>query len=142
MDSVLASILQCLGISSASTFHTKNVAAEDRAARDIVSALFQAEKNGKDLKVKLQDTVGTYGWTANLANAVLAHLIDALDKAAPMGQALKDAFDRSTNEAKDFAQEHPIFLTIVALGILALMVPWALEALGFAELGIVEGEYR
>ena len=46
--------------------------------------------------------------------------------------------------AKWFVEEHPVWtgviLTVVALGILWLIVPYILSALGFGEIGIVEGE--
>lgn len=31
--------------------------------------------------------------------------------------------------------------TVIALGVLAIVAPWILEALGFAELGPVEGSF-
>lgn len=61
-----------------------------------------------------------------------------------MGAAMKEAFDKATNAAKDFVGEHPVFaaaiVTVVAIGILVLLVPWVVEALGLGELGPVEGE--
>jgi hypothetical protein len=56
-----------------------------------------------------------------------------------MGEAMKDAVQKSTAAATEFAKEHPVFCTVVALGILVLLAPWAIEALGFGELGPIEG---
>ncbi len=67
-------------------------------------------------------------------------LKDAFEKGAPMGEAMRDAFERSVREGQDFARDHPIYFAVIALGVLVLLAPWALEALGFAELGPVEGE--
>ncbi len=56
---------------------------------------------------------------------------------------MKEAFDKASTTADQFIKEHPalveVVITVVAIGILALLVPWAVEALGFAELGPVEG---
>lgn len=45
--------------------------------------------------------------------------------------------------AEKFVTEHPVLtevlVTVVAIGILTVLVPWAFEALGFAELCPVEG---
>lgn len=53
---------------------------------------------------------------------------------------MKISFERSISEAYEFSSDHPVYFAIIALGILVLLAPWALEALGFAELGPVEGE--
>jgi hypothetical protein len=59
-----------------------------------------------------------------------------------MGQAMKEAFEKAISEAVGFAREHPAYCTLIALGILvALGLPWAIEALGFAELGPLEGSF-
>lgn len=60
--------------------------------------------------------------------------------------ALADAF-RKASDAVDatgeFAREHPLWTAavvgIVVFGILVLVAPWLVEALGFAEMGPVEG---
>jgi hypothetical protein len=63
-----------------------------------------------------------------------------LSEGIQMGQAMQEAFDMAVNEATELAHDHPIFCTVLALGILAMLMPWVIEALGFAELGPVEGE--
>lgn len=40
-----------------------------------------------------------------------------------------------------FAKEHPAYAVLIALGILAVLMPWALEILGFGELGPIEGSF-
>ena len=58
---------------------------------------------------------------------------------------MKEAFDKASAATEVFVNEHPVLVqamvTVVAIGILALLVPWAVEALGFAELGPVEGTW-
>jgi hypothetical protein len=107
---------------------------------EVLNTLYKAEKKGRTLKQDLQDIVSDYGWTENLATAILNGLESALKAGAPMGQAMKEAFEKATKEAADFAHDHPVFCTLIALGILAILVPWAVVALGFGELGPVEGK--
>jgi hypothetical protein len=58
-----------------------------------------------------------------------------------MGQAIREAYDRAVNEATEFAYDHPVFCTVLALGILAILMPWVVDAaLGFAEIGPCAGE--
>lgn len=56
---------------------------------------------------------------------------------------MKEAFEKASFAAEEFTKEHPVIVgvvvTVVAVGILVLLVPWAVEALGFAELGPIEG---
>ena len=56
-----------------------------------------------------------------------------------MAQAMKDAFEKATSAAVGFARDHPVYCTIIALGILVILAPWVIEALGFGELGPIEG---
>ncbi|OJJ98363.1 hypothetical protein ASPACDRAFT_79838 [Aspergillus aculeatus ATCC 16872] len=58
-----------------------------------------------------------------------------------MAQAATEALRRASEEAFEFAQEHPVYTTILALGVFVALMPWVLEVLGFAELGPVEGSF-
>lgn len=54
------------------------------------------------------------------------------------------AYDKACEEAKaieEFVAEHPVATAVIVLGILVLVAPYVLEALGFAKLGPVEGEW-
>lgn len=108
-------------------------------AADILETVFSADDGGKVLKKKLQDIVGEYGWTENLAKRILGGIENGIKQGAQMGQAMKDASGRAIEEARDFASEHPYFCALIAVGVLAVLMPWVLEALGFAELGPLEG---
>jgi hypothetical protein len=116
-------------------------------ANDVLATIFSAENPGRNLELTLQGIVGECGWTESLAAAILNALEIALKEGAPMGQAMKDAYEKAVeaiNKAlglvKDFEREHPaLFWSLVAVGILTVLTPWALCALGFGELGPVEG---
>ncbi|KFY04391.1 hypothetical protein V491_09368 [Pseudogymnoascus sp. VKM F-3775] len=58
-----------------------------------------------------------------------------------MGATMTEAFEKAVSEASGLAHEHPYFCALIAVGILAILMPWVLEALGFAELGPVEGTF-
>lgn len=114
-------------------------------AEDVVQAILKAEKGGKDLKHTLDNIVGEYGWTEKVAEWTLAKLEQALQETSKLGSAVKEAYDKAWEAAKaveGFVEEHPVFCTVIALGVLVIVAPWAIEALGFGELGPIEGTYR
>ena len=112
-------------------------------AQDIFSTLYSAQINDENLEHCIQDIVHVTGWYESLAVAVLTTLENALTKAElPMGQAMRDAYDKAAKvveEVWQFTKDHPVFVTVVALGILVVLAPWAIAALGFGELGPIEG---
>ena len=60
-----------------------------------------------------------------------------------MGAAMKEAYNKSCDAAEKlttFAKEHPVLCTVIALGILAVLAPAVLSALGFTGEGIAEGK--
>lgn len=58
-----------------------------------------------------------------------------------MSPAMKDAFEKANNAAANFAQEHPLYGTIIAWGILVILAPGDVEALGFGELRSIKGTF-
>ena len=112
---------------------------DDFRAAQLVAQLFAAEKPDDISNIVLPQS-----WSSRLAEAVLARLQKQIKDGASMGDAFRATFDRALQEAKSFAEEHPVLAavlaTVVVLAILAVVFPWALEALGFAELGPVGGE--
>jgi uncharacterized membrane protein YadS len=65
-----------------------------------------------------------------------------------MGVVVKAAYEKAVvavNKVKEWAEAHPeetaIIITLIALGVLALMMPWLMGYLGFAEEGIIEGKF-
>jgi hypothetical protein len=122
--------------------HEKRPQTTESLAADILSTLYAADNNDEHLVKRLQDTVHETGWYDNLAAAVLDGLEKALKKKVSMGEAMEDAYEKATQLVEDiwkFAKEHPVFFAVVALGILVILAPWAIEAMGFAEFGPVEG---
>ena len=90
--------------------------------------------------MRVSNVVEVTNWTESLAKAVLARLDEAVKAGTIVKNGpLKEAFDKAVAAAVEFAKEHPVWTTIIALGILVELLPWVIEALGFAELGPVEG---
>lgn len=81
--------------------------------------------------------------TERIAEWTLAKLEQVLNDVSKLGGALKEAYDKACDVVQTiegFAKDHPVLCTVIALGVLVLIAPLVLEALGFAELGPVEGE--
>lgn len=63
-----------------------------------------------------------------------------------MGEAARAALERARADAAGWVREHPVLAgvlgTVVALGVLAVLVPWVVEVgLGFEVLGPRLGEF-
>jgi hypothetical protein len=64
-----------------------------------------------------------------------------------IGQAMKDAYEKrrrslwTSRRLQTNVVERPVFSAVVALGILVILALWAIEALGFGELGPIKGMY-
>lgn len=116
--------------------------ADDATAKRFVDVLLSAEKPGRDLHRELEDVISTSSFTESIAIRIIHTLEDAVEKGTPAAMAFKDSLDRARSEATIFACDHPVFVTIIVLGVLCLLAPNPLEWLGFAELGPVEGEWR
>ncbi|KAI9882913.1 MAG: acetate non-utilizing protein 9 [Watsoniomyces obsoletus] len=122
------------------------------AASSIISTLQSAKTTDarSSLNVKIQDIVHQAGgWSEYLATAILSNL-ERLLRAAnslelELSGVLKKAYDKAceaADEFKDFVKEHPIateiFCTVIAIGILAVLMPWVLGLLGFGVEGPIE----
>ncbi|KAI9696444.1 MAG: hypothetical protein M1836_005722 [Candelina mexicana] len=121
----------------------------DEAASSIVSAMLHAEKPGAPLDTTIQSLVHQAGgWSEYLATKVLEALEALLKAGKQLGPVMQKAYNKACKEAKDiegFAADHPIatavFCTVIALGILVVLAPYALELLGFAARGPVGGKF-
>ena len=110
---------------------------------EVVELLRTAEKNGPALQRRVRDVVGEQGWTENIARAIVAGLETVIKEGREkVGPALAEAVEKAEEAANavfTFSKDHPYlvagFATIVAIGVLALVAPWVVEALGFGELG-------
>jgi hypothetical protein len=108
-------------------------------AKDVITILRTTEKRGRELERALQNAVGEYGWTENIAKAILGGLENVIKTGATVAEVMKEAIEKAASAAVGFARDHPVYCTILALGVLVLLAPWAIEALGFGELGPIEG---
>jgi hypothetical protein len=137
-------LLQCLGHRPNTT---SAIQLEDgdtsRAADSLVDTVFLAEKNGIGLRQTLEGIIKTNSWRQNFAKAVFERMQQAIETARPMGDALREMYEKVAcvvDGVEGFVKDHPIVCALIALGILVLLAPWVVEALGFAEGGILEGE--
>ncbi|EXJ91861.1 hypothetical protein A1O3_00411 [Capronia epimyces CBS 606.96] len=117
----------------------------DMMADDIFNAVQSAKQVGDQLRGQVEKIAPASYWTDRLAQLVLARLEEGVRKVVlegvQIGGALKEAFDKAVVAAVGFARDHPAYCTLIALGILAVLFPYMLELLGFAELGPVEGSF-
>ncbi|KAF2723022.1 hypothetical protein K431DRAFT_220646 [Polychaeton citri CBS 116435] len=117
---------------------------EEQLAAGIYGILVTAEKPGAALRAQVDGLVHADSWSEKLAERLLDHIIANLVP-EKMGPAMRDAYEKAETAAREFVSEHPVFVevmaTVVAIGILALLVPWVVEALGFGELGPIAGSF-
>lgn len=115
-------------------------------AQEFTTKLLAANSNDAALQADLRSTFQTYNWSSTLAAAILSALENAITAGKTMGPAMKSAYEdavTAVRRVKAWADAHPemaaVVVTFIALGILAVMVPWVVGYLGFAEEGIVQG---
>lgn len=119
-----------------------------QTAESFITTLYTAEKPSWELQQALNNDFNKPIRTTNLrqsfARAIFEALRKAIETARPMGLALGETYERVVDvidTIEGFARNHPIICSVIALGILDVVAPWVLEALGFAEGGILEGEF-
>ncbi|KAI4605939.1 hypothetical protein J4E83_010365 [Alternaria metachromatica] len=117
----------------------------DEIADSVVEKLLTTRLTGAHLRMHLDALVGPSGWRTTLAQHILSRLTTALRAShEELGPTISSACDTAWEAAQSiegFVIEHPVMCTVIALGVLAIVAPWVLEALGFAELGPVEGTF-
>ncbi|KXJ87354.1 hypothetical protein Micbo1qcDRAFT_124713 [Microdochium bolleyi] len=125
-----------------------------KAVADVLAILRTADASPYLSKAQLaqqvDDAVYTQGsWSEWIAEGILNGIRAILEQGPEkMGSAMRIAHDRAAEAAGavfQFASDHPEvvagLLTIVAIGVLVLLAPMVVEALGFAELGPIEGSF-
>ncbi|KAJ5972063.1 uncharacterized protein N7479_001981 [Penicillium vulpinum] len=115
-----------------------------RSPESIASAIVTKILNADtpySLEKEVNEEISINGWSDAIAQAILRGLENAIKAGAHMAQAASDAATQSKNAAVGFATEHPVYATLIAFGILALLTPLALEVLGFGELGPIAGSF-
>ena len=124
---------------------TSNSRLTAETADNVVAILLTTSLTGPALHMQLDSVVGASGWRSNMAKYVLDKLTAALQASHErLGPTIRSAYHRAWEAAQSiegFVIEHPVMCTVIALGVLAVVAPWVLEALGFAELGPVQGTY-
>ena len=90
-----------------------------------------------ELRLTVKHIVHPSAWSETLARCILKRIERALHNGLKMGPALKEAFDKAVASATSFACDHPVYATLVAIGILVLLLLWVVKVLGFSELGLV-----
>lgn len=138
------SLLQCLGRWSKS-IGTVRTPDDDtvEAANSFIDTVFISEKNGVELRLALDEIIRTTGWKQDFARTVFEVLQKAIETVRPMGDALQESYDKVilvVDDIEGFVRGHLILCALIALGILVLLSLWVIEALGFIEGGILEGE--
>ena len=115
------------------------------AAQQFVAILTSAKTDNLDdyqLRKDLNNAVSTLSWSERLASAILACLEAALRNGVKLGKTVELAGEKAMAAAEGFAKDHPVYFTLIALGVLVLVAPWVLDLLGFAEMGVVEGKLQ
>ncbi|KAJ5860956.1 uncharacterized protein N7529_008266 [Penicillium soppii] len=109
-------------------------------ASEIITMILNAE-SADLLQKEVNEVITTNGWTDAIALAILHGLENAIRTGAEMAQVAVDAVAECKAAAVGFATEHPVYATLLALGVLALLTPWIIEVVGFGELGPIEGSF-
>ncbi|KAF2145403.1 uncharacterized protein K452DRAFT_305431 [Aplosporella prunicola CBS 121167] len=122
------------------------------AAEQILALLLSAPHPSAELKARTQAlttrnsavNASSSRWAAAVARAVLRAMESALKAgkahSGAMGTALEKA-EMAAAELGEFVKAHPVFFTVLALGVLVLLAPAVIHALGFGALGPVEGSF-
>ncbi|KAH8697844.1 hypothetical protein BGW36DRAFT_397476 [Talaromyces proteolyticus] len=118
-------------------------------AEEVIHIIMTTEKRGSALQSRIQGTVDTEGWTEGIAKAILDKLRQIIENGqSDMGAVLQEIINFTSQIVEDFfqfARDHPvaitIFCTLIALGVLFLIAPWIIEALGFSASGPIEGSF-
>lgn len=118
------------------------------ATSAILSALLNAEKPGPTLELTIQDLAAQAGgWSEWLAVSVLNALQKVLKEGTNLLRgAMKEAYEKARIAAeniKDFAHDHPLYTAaicvVIALGVLVILSPVVIHALGFTAAGVEAG---
>jgi ElaB/YqjD/DUF883 family membrane-anchored ribosome-binding protein len=127
----------------AALLYSTNPRSAAATANDVVSTLLTTSLTGPALHMHLDGLVGATGWRSTIAQYVLEKLAAALQASHEhLGTTIRSAYERAWEAAQSvegFVIKHPVMCTVIALGVLAVIAPWVLEALGFGELGPVAG---
>ncbi|KAL3477115.1 hypothetical protein BJX99DRAFT_257804 [Aspergillus californicus] len=119
---------------------TPNLYTPEIIAIKIVNKILAADTPA-NLHKALNDEDHPSCWYHPIAKAILYDLASTIKNEAYMAQVAADARTKAEDAAIDFDAEHPIYNTVLSIGVLAVLAPWVLEILGFEELGLDEGSF-
>ncbi|QDS72238.1 hypothetical protein FKW77_005707 [Venturia effusa] len=109
-------------------------------AENILRSVYAAETSNR-----VHDEFLAQKWTGALANHILHGLVKALVTGQAMGGPVKEAYEYVAPHTENFVHEHPVLtavvITLTAICILEHLLPWAVAALGFGDLGPIEGSF-
>ncbi|ODM23787.1 hypothetical protein SI65_01376 [Aspergillus cristatus] len=140
--SFLGCFLPCLFGDAADDTPIKTTTTDHHIASNIVTAILTSPTT-IDLHKTVNEQVTTtgWGWTDSLVQAILQGLTAAVSAGAALARPAADALKKAKDAAVGFAKEHPVYTTLIALGILFVLLPWVLEVLGFGEVGVTPGSW-
>ncbi|PYI03986.1 hypothetical protein BO78DRAFT_348610 [Aspergillus sclerotiicarbonarius CBS 121057] len=136
---MIKSILDCILGPSTDAYET-TARTSPSLASDIVTTIITGESI-ESIHKDLNEKINANGWSDSIAQAVLRGLNDAIQAGTEMARPATDALAKATEAAVGFAEEHPVYTTLLALGVLAILLPWVLEVLGFGELGPIADSF-
>lgn len=109
-------------------------------ASDILDIILTADAP-YDIHKQQRELISAESWSEAIATALLHGLESAIKTGVQMAKASTDALAQAKDAAIGFAEDHPVYATLIALGILAILMPLTLEILGFGELGPIEESF-
>ena len=138
----LQPILRCISGTLAATplAPPTDSRAPDSIASDSLTIILTAE-TPYILHKQLNEKISTESWSEAIATALLHGLENAIKSGVQMAKAASDALTQAKGAAIGSTKNHPVYATLIALGILAALMPWVLEILGFGGLGPIDGSF-
>lgn len=107
-------------------------------ASDIVDSIITTDCTLRELAEQLETMLSRNCRRVSIARSILHILEQTIRGEVEMKQAGTEALARSKEAATaEFGEKNPSYTTTLAMGMMALLVPWALEILGFTEFGLV-----
>lgn len=124
--------------------HLSGIAAVGGVSADSVVAKLMNLGQSGPLAHETKLTINTPGMTEAVARDVVDKLAAAIRTSGNFaGPAFRAAYNRALDAAEKiegFAKDHPVWTTVIALGMLAIMCPAVIHLLGFGLQGVTKGE--
>jgi hypothetical protein len=123
--------------------HLNSISPIETSVASFIAKLMNAGCSGATQgETKLQ--VNTPGMTEAFAGSLVEKLAAAIRvsgyAAGPTFRAANDKAVEAAGKIEGFTRKHPLWTTVIALGILAVMCPPAIKLLGFGLKGVAKGK--